>query len=528
MNELSRRTFLVSSTVAAGGVSRLMFSASAQPATHEGPVDIQSRRELFVDAALIAELRDGARQQLHSPVPREIVLEHDAPWEGTGCGYHSVFQDGDRYRMYYKAWHLEVSDGKVTTDRHPLFCCYAESPDGIRWSKPALGLYDFQGSAENNIVMVSGVQGPLNVDAGHPAVFRDENPAAAEDARYKAILRSEKPGGLLPFKSPDGIHWTPMTDAPILSGLGAFDSQNLAFWDPVPGKYRAYWRIFTEGVTTAETWKPGGYRAIRTAESDDFVHWGPYTDLTYEDSPDEHLYVNQIKPYHRAPQLLLGFPVRYIDRGWSASMRKLPELEQREARAKGSERYGTALTESLVMVSRDGYHFTRWNEAFLRPGIERPGTWHYGQQYLAWHLVETRSELPGAPDELSLYAVERYWHGPGSALRRYTLRLDGFVSIHAPMSGGVLVTKPMVFAGNALHLNFATSAAGLIRVEIQTPDGTPITGYTLEDSEDLFGDTIDRSVSWKSGVEVGALTGQPVRLLFELRDADLYAYQFQA
>ena len=319
-----------------------------------------------------------------------------------------------------------------------------------------------------------------------------------------------------------------MTDAPILSGLGAFDSQNLAFWDPVPGKYRAYWRIFTEGVTTAETWKPGGYRAIRTAESDDFVHWGPYTDLTYEDSPDEHLYVNQIKPYHRAPQLLLGFPVRYIDRGWSASMRKLPELEQREARAKGSERYGTALTESLVMVSRDGYHFTRWNEAFLRPGIERPGTWHYGQQYLAWHLVETRSELPGAPDELSLYAVERYWHGPGSALRRYTLRLDGFVSIHAPMSGGVLVTKPMVFAGNALHLNFATSAAGLIRVEIQTPDGTPITGYTLEDSEDLFGDTIDRSVSWKSGVEVGALTGQPVRLLFELRDADLYAYQFQA
>lgn len=524
----SRRDFFVSSAAATAGFSVLSRVSLAQTAASDQPVDIGSRRELFVDRALIEQLSGGAQQQLHHPIPQEVVLEHNAPWEGTGSGYHSVFQDGDLYRMYYKAWHLEVSDGKVDTNRHPLYCCYAESNDGITWRKPELGLHEFEGSRANNIVMTSGVLGPLNVDAGHPAVFMDDNPEVPADARYKAILRSQKPNGLLPFKSPDGIHWAPMTDAPLFHGLGAFDSQNLAFFDPAIGKYRAYWRIFTEGTTTDEEWRPGGYRAIRTAVSDDFIHWEPPVDLTYEDSPSEHLYTNQIKPYHRAPHLLLGFPARYIDRGWSDSMKSLPELQDREARAAGSQRYGTALSESLVMASRDGQHFTRWNEAFLRPGIERTGTWNYGQQYLAWHLVETKSALPGAPDELSLYATESYWHGQGSALRRYTLRLDGFVSVSAPMSGGEVITKPVYFDGKSLQVNFASSAAGSLKVELQTPDGNAIQGYALADCNELFGDTVERLVTWKNGADASSLAGQPVRLRFKLHDADLYSYCFQA
>ena len=205
---------------------------------------------------------------MHHPIPQEVALVHDELWEGTGSGYHSVFRDGDRYRMYYKAWHLEASDGKLDTKRHPLFCCYAESDDGVTWRKPKLGLHEFEGSTDNNIVMASGPLGPLNVDAGHPAVFKDDNPQAKDDAGYKAIFRSSEPNGLHPFKSPDGIHWSPMTDEPILSGLGAFDSQNLAFWDSTIGKYRAYWRIFTadDGSSDKEG-APGGIRAIRILRS---------------------------------------------------------------------------------------------------------------------------------------------------------------------------------------------------------------------------------------------------------------------
>ena len=522
---LSRRDFLAGSLAVAATNSLLPREIRAVTLANE-PTDIGDRRELFVDSALIQKIGGQARQQLHCPTPREVVMQHDEPWEGTGSGYHSIFRDGNVYRMYYKAWHLEASQGKLNSGRHPLYCCYAESPDGIRWRKPHLRLHEFEGSKNNNITLASGKLGPLNVDAGHPAIFKDENPAAPPEARYKAIVRSSNPNGLLPFQSADGLSWTPMTDAPILRGLGAFDSQNLAFWDSNIQKYRAYWRIFTAGVTTEKEWKPRGYRAIRTATSEDLVHWEPHTDLTYEDSPPEQLYTNQIKPYHRAPHILIGFPTRYIDRGWSPSMKSLPDLPEREIRASSVKRYGTAITEALVMASRDGRHFKRWNEAFVRPGIERTGTWHYGQQYLAWHLVETKSDLPGAPNELSLYGCESYWHGKGSQLRRYTLRLDGFVSISAPWTGGDLTTKPVVFSGSQLELNASTSAAGGIRVELQKPDGTPIPGYTAEDCDEFFGDTVQRSVTWNGSASVEKLSGQPVRLRFSLRDADLYAYQF--
>jgi hypothetical protein len=480
----------------------------------ENPIAIDSRRELFVDDCLIDKLTGKAELRLHHPVPRELVLEHDAPWEGTGSGYHSVFRDGNLYRLYYKAWHLDVSGGKLNSGAHPLYCCYAESDDGIHWRKPNLGLHEFRGSKANNIVMASGKIDGVSADPGHPAVFKDENPDCPPEARYKAIIRSSGPRGLLAMKSPDGIHWSLMNHKPVITD-GAFDSQNLAFWDPVRHEYRAYWRIFTKGV-----------RAIRTATSNDFLNWGPHADLTYVDSPNEHLYTNQVQAYYRAPHVFIGFPTRYVERGWSDSMRALPELEHREMRAAAHLRYGTALTEGLFMASRDGVQFKRWNEAFLPPGVERQGTWHYGHQYIAWHVVETRSSLEGAPNELSLYACESYWTGNSSALRRYTLRMDGFVSVWAPFSGGQLVTKPITFTGKKLSLNFSTSAAGGMRVELQQPDGRPIPGFMLADCQEVFGDELDRIVTWKGGSDVGRLAGQPVRLLFELRDADLFSFQF--
>lgn len=487
---------------------------------------IGSRRELFVDDTLIEKITGGAELRLHHPQPREIALVHDAPWEGSGSGYHSVFKDGDRYRMYYKAWQLDVSAAGVKTNAHPLFCCYAESDDGIRWRKPDVGLHEFKGSKANNIVIASGKIGEVNADAGHPAIFKDDNPAAAPEARYKAMIRSESPKGLLAFQSPDGLHWSPMQTAPVITE-GAFDSQNLAFWDAARGEYRAYWRIFTAGVTDEKNWKPGGFRAIRTATSKDFLHWENQADVGFVDSPAEHLYTSQVKPYHRAPHVLIGFPTRYTERGWSESMRALPEREHREWRAKASQRYGTAITEGLFMASRDGVSFKRRNEAFLRPGIEREGTWNYGQQYIGWQAVETKSAMEGAPNELSLYATESYWTGTSSALRRYTLRLDGFVSVNAPLKGGELITKPITFTGSKLALNFSTSAAGSVQVEIQDPDGKPYPGFSLADCEETFGDSIERTVVWKGGDDVSALAGKPIRLRFALKDADLFAYRFQ-
>ena len=499
----------------------------------DAPLDIGSRRELFVDDALVDQFKGKAELRLHHPVPQEIAMMHDAPWEGSGTYYHSIFKDGDLYRMYYATSQLTVTPGKVKTSNtgeHPLFCCYAESKDGSHWTKPELGLHEFRGTKANNIVFVSEKVGKAMSEPGEPSVFKDENPAAAPDARYKALLPAnhlpvDHRRALLAFKSPDGLHWSPMRDEPILTD-GAFDSQNLAFWDSTKSEYRAYWRYFPAGLIDEKTWKPEGHRAIRTATSKDFLHWENQADLAYVDSPSEQLYTNQIKPYHRAPHLLIGFPTRYIERGWSDSMRALPEREHREWRAQASERYGVAITEGLFMASRDGVKFKRWNEAFLRPGIERAGTWAYNNQQIGWQVVETKSALEGAPDELSLYATESYWTGSSSALRRYTLRLDGFVSVNAPMSGGEIITKLIRFKGTRLTLNFATSAAGGVRVEIQDVNGKALPGFALEDCPPLFGDTIERTVTWKNGGDVSSLAGKPVRLRFVLQDADVYAFQF--
>ena len=517
--QLSRREWLKSTTaltLATAGSALLVRRGHAVDDEDQGVTDIGAHRELFVDDALIDRLTAGAARRLHHPRPQEVVLKHDQAWEGSGSGYHSVFQDSDKYRMYYKAWHLEATEGRLDSGLHPLFCCYAESQDGIHWQKPALGLVEFEGSKQNNIVLASGDLNGANVDAGHPAVFKDGNPDAPTASRYKAIVRSRKPKGLYVLGSPDGLHWTPLSKQPVITD-GAFDSQNLAFWDPMLGQYRAYWRIFSDGK-----------RAIRTAVSDDFIHWRSHLDVEYADSPAEHLYTNQVKPYYRAPQLLIGFPTRYVDRGWSDSTSLLPDREHRELRASSVQRYGTAITEGLLMVSRDGVHFDRWNEAFLRPGIQRPGTWHYGHQYIAWHAVETKSAFAGAPPELSLYASESYWTNPGSELRRYTLRLDGFVSVNAPMSGGELVTKPVKFAGSELRLNFASSAAGGILVELQDAAGKALPGYGRDDCQVVFGDDTDRLVTWKQGADLSKLQSLPVRLRFEMRDADLYAFRFHA
>ncbi len=177
------------------------------------------------------------------------------------------------------------------------------------------------------------------------------------------------------------------------------------------------------------------------------------------------------------------------------------------------------------MASRDGVHFDRWNEAFLRPGPERSDTWNYGHQFIAWHAVETKSDLPGAANEISLYASEGAWTGSSNAMRRYTLRLDGFVSINAPWKGGELITRPLKFDGKRLEINFATSAAGSVRIEMQNPDGTPVPGFTLDDCPALFGDSVDRAVTWRKGSDVSTLAGKAVRLRFVLKDADLYSFR---
>ncbi len=472
-----------------------------------GPIDIGSRLELMVDDHLIAELGGNAELRLHRPTPREVAIVHDAPWEGNNCAYHTVIQDDNVYRMYYRGTNFDMTNDKIR-ETHEAVVCYAESKDGIHWTKPSLGLVEFADSKKNNIIWKG--KGSHNF-----APIKDTNPACPPEAKYKALGGLPGEGGLFAFRSPDGIHWSLLSEKPVIT-KGAFDSQNLAFWDSVLGKYRVYFRVFRDG------------RDINTATSDDFLQWTEPLMLSYTDGRKTQLYTNQVTPYDRAPHMLLGFPTRYI-----ASRGLLTPLNEKIARA--HPRYGNDYTDGGFMSSRDGTTFHVWAEAFLRPGLVKRGRWMYGGNYQNWGIVETEMEAapegvapllgPGTTKELSIYATEGGWLGKANRMRRYTLRLDGFASVGAPMSGGEFVTKPLRFDGKHLAINYATSAAGSVRVELQTEQGEPIPGFTLAESQDIFGDQVERTVGWKAGGDVGQLAGTPVRLRFVLKDADLYAFR---
>ena len=75
-------------------------------------------------------------------------------------------------------------------------------------------------------------------------------------------------------------------------------------------------------------------------------------------------------------------------------------------------------------------------------------------------------------------------------------------------------------------LNFSTSAAGGIRVELQDAEGKPCPGFGLADSREMIGNEIERAVRWTTSGDVSPWAGKTVRLRFVMKDADLYAFQF--
>jgi hypothetical protein len=461
--------------------SLLTSSATAE----SSPLPLGSRRELLVDDHLIARM-DGVTLKMHKPQAHDVGLVCDAPWEGNTSGYFTLFQDGDLFRCYYRGTHYDEATQKGT---HTETTCYAESRDGITWTKPKLGLVEFNGSKDNNIVLIG--EGCHNF-----APFLDANPNCPPESRYKALAgtgdnttRKQRPS-LQAWHSPDGLRWSRMREEPVITA-GSFDSQNTAFYDTERGEYRAYWRYFTGGYTDERGWKPSGVRAIRTATSKDLLHWENQADLEHGDAPAAQLYTSAVRPYARAPHLFLGFPTRYQ-----------PQHQQ---------------VEPVLMTSRDGVHFRRWPEPLIpiTAPKDRDGN---RSNYQTIGLLA----LPGRERELSAYATEAYYKGPGSRIRRFTFRVDGFVSANAAAKGELL-TKPLTFAGAKLSLNIVSK--GATRVEVQDASGKAIPGFALNDCAAITGDFVDHTVTWKGG-SLASLAGRPVRLRFELQQADLFALQF--
>ena len=471
---------MTSTSRAAALLLALSVLATGAAAAAEKPQevrDIGSRLELFVDRFLIDRL-DGAELRMHHPTPAPPSTSPRPPGH-----YATVIKDGPLYRFYSRGYKVpDLQDGWETYHLNEV-TLYAESKDGVHWTTPDLGLYKIDRYPAGNVVLADELLVNHNFTP-----FIDTRPGVPPEERYKAVgglrfnaqfqhLREKYgAGGLKAYVSPDGIHWKRIQKEPVIpEGWGAFDSQNVAFWSDLEGCYCCYFRTFVKG-----------FRSISRSTSKDFIHWTEPVPMN-ANLPGEHLYTNGTHPYFRAPHITIALPTRF--------------------QAKRA-----SITDVMFMTTRTGTRYDRtFKEAFIRPGLG-PGGWGNRSNYAAWHVV------PTGPAEMSIYVTGG---------RRYVMRYDGFASVHAGYEIGEMVTRPLRFKGKGLTVNFSTSAAGSIRVEIQDSGGRPVPGFALDDCTAIFGDEIARVVKWKAGPDVSGLAGQPVRLRFVMRDADLFSLRFQ-
>ena len=473
-------------------LTTLIVAASSCSASGNEPLHIGSRRELFVDRLLIDRM-DGVELRLHHPVkaPRP-----DSPL--PVAHYITVIKDADQTGDLYRAW-WRGSDPSFTGDRHTGHAGetveYAESRDGHEWTFPRLGLHEIGGTRDNNVLLANTP--PLLTNF---TPFLDTRPGVSPQEKFKALAGYPGPGdkrgkarpgmGLFAFVSPDGIHWQQREEViPYRNEWRhAFDSQNVSFWSRAEQQYVCYFRTWTS---------PERLRSISRTTSSDFHNWTKPVAMN-PNRPGEHLYTNQTHPYVRAPHIYIALPTRFVpDRG------DPPHDDLKDNNA----------TDILLMTSRAGSEkYDRiFTQAFIRPGLE-PDRWKNRANYVALNVV------PTAPQEMSIY------HRSGD---RYVLRTDGFVSVHADAQQGELLTRQLTFTGSNLHVNLSTSAAGSLRCELQTADGRPLPGFSLDQSHPAFGDNIDIKLTWKNNPDLAAYAGTPVRLRFQLQECDLYAIRFK-
>lgn len=486
-------------------------------------MNVGTQKQLFIDDRFI-ESSEGVHFCMNPPVQHpDAVLVNDRPWERLSLGsYNTVFREADgRFRIWYDG---AIKGGLPQEGARRL--CYAESEDGIHWEKPSLGLIEFEGSKENNLV--APLQERQSMQGA--TVFRDERAPAEE--RYKLwtkfrptddqVAQGIRPG-LWAMHSPDGIHWREYPGQPNPSGVSC-DTQNMFFWDDRIDQYVGYTRVReTQSRAEAAEAEPGGrgrYRAVGRITSPDFRTWSELQivfdadeqDLTIpvpsqrdDPRPNIDFYTSCAQKYTEAQDVYLMFPSAYYH--WE-------------------ENDFPATMDVQLLTSRDGI---KWQRA----GSRRPFLCRGFDGSATSGMVFANPWLIPMGNELWFYwrGTERT-HGDASetprkcGIFRATMRRDGFVSLDAGYGGGEFTTPLLEFGGERLELNVDGSAGGWLRVEIQDTDGLPLPGFSMNDADGIMGNSIAKPVTWREDGDLSELRGEPVRFRFFMRDMKLYAFQF--
>jgi hypothetical protein len=465
------------------------------------PLSAAPRRHLFLDPGSIASA-SGVRLATNPPLRSEVVLVPDREWEQLMISFYTtVREENGTIRLWY-----------ICRDRdNRPNVAYAESKDGLHWTKPALGLVEYHGSKDNNLMGIPSLDG---------AVFRDPRAKPGEEYVYVGHVHGE---GVFRYVSPDGLRWR--RDDHALLPFRA-DTQNVVFWDE---HYRRY-ALYLRGWDLADKWENRLRKVVRlTADRLDaplplersgkgdnperksdlprIVDEAP-TVLAVDraDPPGTDVYNISAQPYPLDPFWYVGFPSFFL----------------RE------KNISDGRLEVAFVGSRDGVRWERYDrQPYLRPGLSGSAS---------ANMVFVGPGMVVRGDELWLYGTGfRKRHGEttprGAAadgvIYRHVQRVDGFVSLDFDQGGGRCELRPVVVTGQELRLNVDTAALGRLRVGLLDEHGRPISGFSLEDCDTVRVNSTGASVSWGGRSDLSRLVGREVRFVFDGSAAKLFSFRFE-
>ncbi len=496
--------------------------------------NVSNKKQLFLDDRFISSSKN-VRLMANPPELAGVALEPGRPgsWDDGKLTWGQVAEDAGVFKMWAGGFSAASMAGDWKVLEVQLRMGYATSKDGVHWTKPKLGLYEWNGSKENNITCP---------DPGYVMI----DPKGGKEARYKMLTTgaagigakmiydalNPETGGLYFYTSADGIHWK--WNAKRIFPFHP-DTLNQIDYDERIGRYVAYIRAWPNGFLFKKTYG----RAIGRVEMDDPMSpwpydkeatavkpWGPKyiptagkeipTAITFPDYDKPGVWKDVYNPcvsvYPWAEGVYLAFPSinHYL--------------------ADSAVANDSTLNIGMV-VSRDGIH---WNWPTTEPYISMgaAGSGRSGQLYALTGLLKVGdrifqyhagTDLGHNSDWAKDYTLEQL-RNVGS-IYRTVQRLDGFVSADFASAGGELSTPLLKFSGTRLHLNL-NAKGGLGRVEILDASGRPIPGFELEGCKILKSDSVRQVVSWRKGNDLTAWRGKDIRLRFQMKGVKLYAFQF--
>lgn len=471
----------------------------------ETVIDVGNQKQVFLDG-LFLNTKENVQLVMHKPYrDGQILIKPDQPWEMDSGKkeqriglYSCVLKEDGLIRVWY-----DMARGKMSDE---IRVGYAESTDGIHFTKPKLGLHEVDGSKENNVV-IAGLR------LAGAAVWKDPN--ASPEHRYKTQTKVYPSGRLRMHSSPDGIHWKLMSDLKV----GHIDTQNIILWEPSIERYLLFTRRWMKNLD-----KPLRYRTVRRLESTDLKNWTNEKMIMEPDDTDRKTHDRKTK---RTPVDFYGGGVfKYTDNAYLMFTQSTWAWMDW-----GDDGFGPATIDVQLAVSRDAEKFQRIGNRrpFISLGPEgrfdsrfiwaMPNPIRMGDEIWIYYAASNRDHTPNSIIDP---AAGKELSGIGRAI----LRLDGFTSVDGDYTGGQFTTPPMQFTGDQLQLNVDAAGGGAVTVELLDKQGQPIPGFTHSDSIPIARNSVRMPVTWKGNPDLAALAGQPIRMRVRITNASLYAFQF--